>query len=183
MGEFYSRAIVLGRSDRGEADSEVSLFTEKYGKIILWAKSIRKLNSKSSAHLQPLRFVQVRWAESRKIDGRLVLLDVLWDDRMKSYYTHKRYDLAPLIQAVNKVCMEFQPEFRIWQLLEMAFTKGYKKSQINRAMLLLLGFHPENERCFVCGKKPVCVFFAKDARFICGACASQSASDEIVLDI
>jgi DNA repair protein RecO len=183
MNEFYSRAVVLERNNRGEIDGEVSLFTEQYGKVVLRAKSINKITSKSSAHLQPLRFVRVRWTESKKADSKPLLLDALWDETITQYKTNEKHTVLPLVRVLNRVCMEFQPELRIWKLLEAVFTKEYDAKDLGRAALSFLGIHPEYERCAQCGIREIKAFLASDARFVCAVCASQIDADEIVLEI
>ncbi len=50
--------IVLKRKNIGETDRLVSLLTADYGKIMVVAKGIRKLNSSKGAYLEPGNFVK-----------------------------------------------------------------------------------------------------------------------------
>ncbi|MFA7201973.1 MAG: DNA repair protein RecO [Candidatus Paceibacterota bacterium] len=183
MTEFYSRALVIGREESGEMDGVVHLFTEKYGKITARARSLRKITSKSSAHLQILQFIQVRFISSKKAGGGFIIMDVLWDENMKQIQPHTRYELLPVVYALNRLLGEFQTEPKLWMLLETAFRKSYNVMNIARVMLRILGFDPEHAQCGVCGKKSVHAFVVGDDKFICVSCTSQLPVDTIVLEV
>ena len=183
MTEFYSRAIVLEREDLGETDSVVHLFTEKYGKVVARARSLRKITSKSSAHLQLLRIVQVRFVSSKKADGGFIIMDVLWDDSLNNLSQGVRYDLFPVLRVINKLIPEFQSDPQLWILLETALREPYTATDVARALLHILGFDAQHAHCFMCEGKSVGVFVVEKDLFLCKACTSQLPTDAIVLEI
>lgn len=183
MTEFYSRALVIGREETGEMDGVIHLFTEKYGKIIARARSVRKITSKSSAHLQLLQFVQVRFVASKKIGGGFIIMDVLWDEDIPRIRAHASHALLPVVRALDGILKESQTEPQLWALLETASKESYEATDVARVMLRILGFDPEHAVCSICGKKPVHRFVVSEDTFICAACTSQLPADEIVLEI
>ena len=183
MTEFYTRAIVLEKEDLGETDSVVHLFTEKYGKIIAKARSLRKITSKSSAHLQPLRIVQVRFVSSKKISGGFIIMDVLWDEPTEKSLPEIRHDLFPIMRGLNKLTSEFQAEPQVWALIETALKEPYTPADVTRALLHILGFNPQHAQCSMCFKKTVKTFVVEKDIFLCELCTSQLPADAIVLEI
>lgn len=53
MRSFSSIGYVLKRTDTGEADRVLTIFTKEYGKITAIAKGCRKLNSSRASALEP----------------------------------------------------------------------------------------------------------------------------------
>ncbi len=182
MTEFYSRAIVIGREEVGEMDSIIHLFTEKYGKVVARARSLRKITSKSSAHLQLLQFVQIRFVSSKK-GGGFIIMDVLWDEDIPQVSPQTRGVLLPIVRALDALLGEAQVESQLWTLLETACKEPYAGHDVARVMLHILGFNPEHATCGVCGKKPVHGFVVGSDRFICASCTSQLPTDALVLEI
>jgi DNA repair protein RecO (recombination protein O) len=181
MKEYYTRALVLGTEDIGEADLLVHLFTEECGKVIAKARGIRKIKSKSAGHIQPLRFARVRFVSSRReSSNNYILMDVLWDD---SIYTEEHHDFLSLIRVLDVMTPESQPEPRLWSLLETAFSKPYKPSDVGRVMLQILGHNPQHQVCARCGKKETKTFVVLEELFLCAACASQLPTNTVQLDV
>jgi DNA repair protein RecO (recombination protein O) len=56
---LVDEAIVLKRTNYGEADRLVTILTKNYGRLTVLAKGVRKLNSKKSAHLEPFTYTKV----------------------------------------------------------------------------------------------------------------------------
>lgn len=54
MALYKTRGVVLRRRDLGEADRIVTLLTERFGKVRVVAKGVRKARSRLAGHLEPL---------------------------------------------------------------------------------------------------------------------------------
>ena len=63
MTEYLSEAVVLDKETSGDLDIRVSMFTKKFGKLKVRAKSARRIVSKLSPHLEPGNVAQVRIIE------------------------------------------------------------------------------------------------------------------------
>lgn len=65
---YATEAIVLKRSDLGEADRILTLFTPSKGKFHAIAKGIRRPISKKAGHLELLSYSQLQMALGRNLD-------------------------------------------------------------------------------------------------------------------
>ena len=82
---YSTEAITLRRTDFGEADRILTLFTPTYGKVRAIAKGARRTTSRLAGHLEPFTRTQLLLASGRDLDivtqaeGR-ERLDALRDD-------------------------------------------------------------------------------------------------------
>lgn len=181
MRELYSKALVLDRKDAGEIDGLVHLFTEDYGKISAWAKSVKKNTSKLSAHLQPMTFIKVRFIQRAGPKDGWAIVDCLRDDDFLEHRTTKRFDILPLAVFLNQFLFEFQPDRKLWEFLRHIFTRHYPYSQVARALLEILGFDAQKSSCAVCSSSQVSAFHWRDSVFLCELCASKFPSNGLLL--
>ncbi len=65
---YASEAIVLRRTDFGEADRILTLFTPAYGKVRAIAKGARRTTSRLAGHLEPFTRTQLLLATGRELD-------------------------------------------------------------------------------------------------------------------
>ena len=65
---YSSEAIVLRRTDFGEADRVLTLFTPVYGKVRAIAKGARRTTSRLAGHLEPFTRTQLLLATGRELD-------------------------------------------------------------------------------------------------------------------
>jgi len=66
--EYQTEAIVIRKTKLGEADSILTLFTPRLGKIQGFARSLRKPKSKMAGHLELLTRSTVSFVRGRNID-------------------------------------------------------------------------------------------------------------------
>ncbi len=181
MREFYSKAIVLGRKDSGEVDAVIDLFTEDFGKISAWAKSVKKIKSKLSGHLQPMSFVKARFIQRSGPKDGWSMIDCISDDDFSDFYTKERYDLLPLINFLNKYLFEFQSDRKLWAFLSQIFLKKYDTNQTSKALLKIMGFDPDKSSCAACHSNLVGAFKADSQIFLCQRCALKFNPNELLL--
>jgi DNA repair protein RecO len=178
--ELYTRALVLDRRENDEADGSISFFTEEFGKVVAKARGIRKIKSKLSAHLQPLRFVKVRFARRSGRQEGLVLVDSVLDDDFLPYETNRRYDLLDVAHALDKIAFELQADRQLWFFLVAVFTHAYDLEETVRSFVRILGFDPDEARCFSCGASRVQGFVAREHGFACKKCSFKLPSNEVL---
>jgi DNA repair protein RecO (recombination protein O) len=65
---YASEALVLRRTDFGEADRILTLFTPTYGKVRAIAKGVRRTTSRLAGHLEPFTRTQLLLATGRDLD-------------------------------------------------------------------------------------------------------------------
>src|SRR5260370_35101557 len=64
---YTTEAIVLRRTDFGEADRILTLFTPSYGKVRAIAKGARRTPSRLAGHLEPFTRTQLLLATGREL--------------------------------------------------------------------------------------------------------------------
>lgn len=181
MRELYSKALVLERKDAGDVDGMISLFTEDFGKIIAFAKSIRKPTSKLSSHLQPLAFIKVRFIQRQGPRDGWAIVDCLYDDDFLNLGTLHRSDMLPIASFLNSSLFEFQTDRKLWAYVRHIFSRSYGYAEVARGLLTLMGFDPSKAACFSCRSEEVGAFHGRDQIFLCSSCASKLPPDKLLL--
>ncbi len=159
MQDYVTRAVVLDKAMRNDADARYSFFTERYGKIAAKATSSRKIVSKLAGHLEPGTLAAVRIIETH--GARVV--DALASSRVAISIA----DLA----ALNNLLPEWQPDAELWQELAL------EKFSWSRT-LAILGWDPRGAVCANCnvGSRPARHFYLPRQEFFCVSCASSFMS-------
>jgi recombinational DNA repair protein (RecF pathway) len=151
MKEYVDEAVVLSREPHADADSRVTLFTRRYGKLTARAKSARKITSKLSAHLEPGQRIGVRLVEK----NGLQIVDALKKSRV-GISPHTLGVLAGLLA-------EGEPDAPLWELL----TQG----QFSWADVLgVLGWDPRGALCARCENGALSHFALRRQEFFCVSC-------------
>ncbi|MFA6494743.1 MAG: recombination protein O N-terminal domain-containing protein [Candidatus Paceibacterota bacterium] len=180
--EYYTRALVLDRTDVGEKDAQLDLFTERYGKMSARARSIRAIRSKLSAHLQPLHFVRMRLAPRTTGNG-FVVIDSVLDDVFVPSVTRRRADCADIVRTLNMYASELDADHVIWHALEALFGDGILCDGVDRMKHVLLsrmGFDPRYASCTVCGARAVTHFVISHGTFVCASCSLSLPQNEVL---
>lgn len=113
---YSSEAIVLKRSDLGEADRIITLFTPYKGKFHAIAKGARRPVSKLAGHVELLTRSQLQVAVGRN-------LDIITQAEMRENFLHLRLDLWHmtcgfyLAELVDRFLEERVPHADIYTLL------------------------------------------------------------------
>ncbi len=159
MKQLVTQAIVLGRTDYGEADRILTLLTPQQGKLRLMAKGVRRVKSKLAGGIELFSISSVTYVSGRGEIGTLV------STRLHKYYSHIVKDLDrtmlgyELIKELNKIT-EDEPESAYFELLEAAFVALDDRAialELIRfwfsAQLLRLGGHAPNLQTDTAGQK------------------------------
>ncbi|MEY4731067.1 MAG: Recombination protein terminal [Candidatus Parcubacteria bacterium] len=149
MYEYRSTAIVLDAEPVGEADTRFSLFTERFGRIVVRGKSARKITSKLTPHLQIGDVASVRIVEK----NGMRIADALKERRLP----HAPSDL----RALNHLIHDAERDNELWNTLTGAAYHW-------RVVLALLGWDPAHASCSQCAKRP-CAFVIGTQEFVCAA--------------
>lgn len=159
--EYTSEVIILNHEPAGDLDRRYSLFAKKFGKLVARAKSVRKIASKLSSHLEPGSCAQVRLVEK----NGLKIADALKKSRLS---------ISPAsLYFLDKLLAEAEPEAGIWPLL---FSSELDWQRI----LQILGWDPKIAACSVCGHKEPPVFDVKRQEFFCRPCSSKIDPKELL---
>lgn len=157
MLDAVTDAIVLMKDDSGEMDARITLFTEKFGKLRAKGKSVKKITSKLSAHLEPGNVVSVRLVEK----SGLHVADALKYCRL----TRTQAEL----QSLDAIIHEAEPDASLWKEL-MRETFDWKN------ILAILGWDPKQAACSRCTDSNVLYFDTRSQDFYCVACGRSMDS-------
>ncbi len=174
MQEYLSEAIVLDRLPNGDLNGRVIFLTKRFGKLTARARSIRKITSKLSAHLQPGNLVQVRMIEK----NGLQVVDALKKSQLGM-------DLSEL-RFLGEILSEAEPEFVIWEMLvggtrlnggqaRLPAGQGFSWNEI----LKILGWDPNFASCGLCSGDAG-VFHPRTQEFFCRNCAFKLPASEVI---
>src|SRR5438309_11364034 len=105
---YRTPAVILKRSDLGEADRILTLFTRDHGKVRAVAKGIRRTTSRSAGHLEPFTLSDVLFAVGRDLDvvSQADTLDAHRAVREDLERTTHAYYLAELVDLLTEEHME-----------------------------------------------------------------------------
>ncbi len=159
MNQLHSRAIVLSRTDYGEADRILTMLTPEQGKLRLMARGVRRQKSKLAGGIELFSVSDISYMHGRGEIGTLI------STRLINYYSHIVQDIGrvqlgyELIKNLNKAT-EDQPEPDYFDLLERAF-QALDDPAIGQALirlwfsaqLLQRGGHQPNLQTTLAGEK------------------------------
>ena len=120
MKQLLTTAIVLNRTDYGEADRILTLLTPEYGKLSLMAKGVRRIKSKLAGGIELFSVTDITFIKGKGDMG------TLFSSRLLKYYATIVQDINrtmlgyELIKTLNKAT-EDNPEAEYFHLLEQAF--------------------------------------------------------------
>jgi len=187
FNRYKTRGIFLKSEDRGEADRILTAYTENFGKIKIFAKSIRKEESKLRFGTGFFFLNEIEFIEGK---NRKTLTDV----RIINSYKSIRRDLTASALAykacedIDALVKEGEKDDNIWRLLALFLERINQRGKEDGLspyyhflwkLFSFLGYHPETDRCLFCRKKiesPPFYFSAIDGGII-GFCCFQKARD------
>lgn len=120
MNQLVTPAIILRRTDYGEADRILLLLTPGYGKLSLLARGVRRIKSKLAGGIELFSVSEVTFIKGRGELGTLI------STRLIKHYGHIVADLNrtmlgyDLIKQLHKAT-EDEPEATYFELLRDAF--------------------------------------------------------------
>jgi DNA repair protein RecO len=158
MNQLVTTAIVLARTNYGEADRILTVLTPEYGKLRLMAKGVRRVKSKLAGGIELFSTSNITFIRGRGEIGTLI------SARLLQYYDHIVRDITrvllgyEMIKMLNKA-IEDEAEPMYFELLEQAYQAldddGIDEDLIRAwfaAQLLKLGGHTPNLRTDITGK-------------------------------
>lgn len=185
MASYQTTAIVIGRTNFGEADRVVRLITPDYGKLSVVAKGVRKVKSRTGGHLELFGEVDLMLATGRGS------MDVITSARL-TWYPHQlsadyaRLGLAYMCAgAIDRIAQEHhgQPELyghlgKALRAIDGGATGPLVELWYKLRLLELSGLRPELEHCLICGQDDGSSQYRFDAArggIVCGSCATAVA--------
>jgi DNA repair protein RecO (recombination protein O) len=185
MPSYQTTAIVLGRTNFGEADRIIRLLTAEHGKLSAVAKGVRRVKSKSGGHLEPFGEVNLMLASGRN-------LDVITSARLV-WYPHEltsdfdRLQLAGAVATLaDRLAPAGQPSPDLYELVHRSLslinagrTMVLVELWYKLRLLEISGLRPELDHCLVCGRSDSDTrywFEAERGGLTCDDCRSATAA-------
>ena len=164
---YRTEAIILKRSDFGEADRLLTFFTPYRGKLRAIAKGARKPQSRKSGHLELFSHTRLLLAQGRNLDIVTQAETVepflpLREDLLRTSYA---YYAAELVDSFTGDEDENRPLFDLLLAAFHWFSHARDMALIARffelRLLALLGYQPQLFQCVNCQTQiePVINFF------------------------
>ncbi|HSX34148.1 MAG TPA: DNA repair protein RecO [Candidatus Saccharimonadales bacterium] len=159
MKQLVTPAIILSRTDYGEADRILTMLTPEYGKLHLLAKGVRRIKSKLAGGIELFSTSTITFIQGRSGLGTLI------STRLDKNYGHIVQDLDrtmlgyELLKQLHKIT-EDQAEAEYYTLLQEAF-EALDDADVPlalirfwfQAQLLRLGGHSPNLHTDLQGRK------------------------------
>ncbi len=155
MPLYKAEAIVIRRTNLGEADRVVTLFTRERGKLAVAAKGARKPKSRFAGRLELFTHLRVLLAVGRT-------LDVVSQVEVIDPFASLRQDLARMgnaslvAEAVDRATADREPSSEIFSLVRTTLElirdgdSELAATWFACQLLLAIGYSPILERCVVC---------------------------------
>lgn len=127
---YFTDAIVLSRTDVGEADAIFSLYTKEYGKIRARAQGVKKENAKLRGHLETLALSRVGFVATKNGE-RLIYAEAFetWPG-IKADFERMRAGIY-FTSLVDSATFAGESDPEVWNLLQSAFgaleAQGFEK--------------------------------------------------------
>lgn len=155
---YRTEAIVIRRSDFGEADRLLTLFSADHGKLRAIAKGARKPQSRKTGHVELFMRSKFLVAEGRD-------LDIITQAEMIAPYPNLRADLvratyaAYAVELLDRFAVDGDPHRDMYDLLVQtleSLNDGDDVLLVARyyelRLLSLTGFQPRLFNCVSCGE-------------------------------
>ncbi len=175
MFEITTDALVIDREELGEQDSRVFLYTKELGGVMARGTSMRKITSKLSAHLEPLRFARVRLLQRGRGDsGSFQIADAVTMDNCREW--HKKPEALRIGLKLTRLFKEAgfrgDADRMLWEEIFNMFTAPPEEpfNKYGARFLTAIGFDPRGAACIRCGAARPKLFSINDLGFICEVC-------------
>jgi DNA repair protein RecO (recombination protein O) len=177
---YRTEAIVLRRSDYGEADRILTLYTPRFGKRRVIAKGVRKTTSRLAGHIELFTRAQLMLAEGRN-------LDILTQAEMIAPYRALREDLQRISHAyyvaelLDKLTADEEGQSPAYGLLAETLdaldTAPVPEVAVRRfelRLLGLIGYRPDLFHCASCQEEltPGADRWTVAGGMLCARCAA-----------
>lgn len=173
MALSKDQVVVLKSTNYSEADKILTVFGRQNGKFTLFAKGVRKIESKNRGNIQTLSVADITFYEGRNMATLRESSNVV-----ATLIEGSDFELAQkLIYMLNKLLPEHENENKIYDLLVNLLDGGLNKRSLNSfrmRFLKELGYMPDFSSCAICGQNQGKYFVPSDMHLICEVCKAAS---------
>jgi DNA repair protein RecO (recombination protein O) len=153
---YRTDTIILRRSDFGESDRLLTVYTPERGKLRLLAKGVRKMNSRKAGHVELFMLTNMLVAQGRTWDiiSQAEIVEPYRDLREDLDKTSHAYYLAELVDRFTE---EHDPNALLFKLMVLTLAHlNYVEDPFmvlryfEMHLLGLTGFQPQLYFCVAC---------------------------------
>jgi DNA repair protein RecO (recombination protein O) len=179
--QFRVKGFVFKKEDSGEADRVFTIFTYDFGRLDIYAKAIRKINSKLRAGINIFCLSEIEFVQGKK----KTLTDAILINNFPGIKKSPRKFLTA--QKIARIIDDFikgqEHDKEIFNLLIEIFEKLENTSQVKELEILyvyflwnflaILGYSPEVSRCVNCRgnlNEKELYFSFKEGGLMCKSC-------------
>jgi len=162
--KYKTRSFIFKKMDRGESDRIFSVFTEDFGRLDVFAKSIRKSISKLKGGIDLFFISDIEFVQGK---NRKTLTDAILVDKFNNIY--RDLEKFKIVNKIGNILDNFikgeEKDKEIFVLLRKSI-KELNDQQNNKIVikqltyyyflwnvLSLLGYHLEVQKCNICQSK------------------------------
>ncbi len=167
---------VIKSVNYSEADKILTVFGKYSGKFTLFAKSIRKINSKNRGNMQTLSTSEVSFYEGK---GMPLLTE---SQLIRSVETENLQvkNVRRVLFMLNKFLQEYDPYPKLFDILQVVISKNLDTRSVNKLRIKFLsemGFLSDFTTCMYCGSdKNLEYIDKKHFALVCKNCYSKGNS-------
>jgi DNA repair protein RecO (recombination protein O) len=168
--------IVIKSINYSEADKILTVFGRELGKFTLFARSIRKINSKNRGNMQTLCTSKISFYEGK---GMPLLTESEAVSTLDIDNLHMQ-NVKRVLFMLNKFLQEYDPYPKLFDVLQRALEKNLDTESTNKLRIRFLkemGFLNDFSSCMYCGnKKGIEYIDSKNFALVCKNCYSKGKS-------
>jgi DNA repair protein RecO (recombination protein O) len=144
--------VVVKSVNYSEADKVLTVFGKELGKFALFAKGIRKINSKNRGNMQTLCISEISFYEGK---GLPVLTESSLVYAPNTDVLKNRVEnLKRVLVMLNRILAEYDPNEKVFDMLRSVLEKDFSTEATNRFRVIFLkemGFLDDFSKCSKCG--------------------------------
>ncbi len=163
---------VIKSVNYSEADKVLTVFGREKGRFPLFAKGIRKINSKNRGNMQTLSTSKIAFYEGRGMP-LLTESELLYALDLDTLYVE---NVKRVLFMMNKFLQEYDPYPKLFDSLQIALKKGLDLTSTNKLRIIFLkemGFLEDFSSCSECGSKENLEYIdSKSFALLCKNCYS-----------
>ena len=141
MRTYKTEGIIIKRSNFGEADRILTVFTKKHGKMKILAKGVRRITSRRGPNIELFNLVTLFVHKGRTFD-------ILTEAQVANTFQRIRKNLELVglayycCELIDGLCAEHQPHPKVYDLLAKTLNELNNGliHEFERTLLLELGF-------------------------------------------
>ncbi len=184
--KYKTKGFVFRKNNINEADRVFSIFTDDFGRLDIFAKAIRKINSKLRGSIDIFFMSDIEFVQGK---SRKTLTDATIIEKFDGIYNNpEKFKIANKIgEVLDNFIKGEEKDQKLFDLLVDIFCKlDNQDLKINKYSLLyyyflwsalsFLGYRPEVYKCNICQDKinPYNIYFSnKNGGVICKKCLAH----------